>query len=235
MDKIVLAGRAHDPWIVLVPGEVADTVGVTAVHEEHFRWTILGILGGLLSSTPGNIPEDDAAVVRRRCDDGRVSWVPLDLGDGVLMALHAVDLAMLGEAQVEDTDGLVSRTRAEELIVLGMEGQRVDSIGVGVFGFFAKENGCTARVLRANVHEAHGEVVRDTAKEILSVLGMPLDVVDVGRVLGEDLCRRDGGILFGVIALQIPQTHGLVLAARNELALGEGIPLNCKSLPGVRM
>jgi len=56
--------------------------------------------------------------------------VPFNLGDDVLVSLHAVNLAVLGESHVEDSDGAVGGACSEEYIMLLVERESVDGIGV---------------------------------------------------------------------------------------------------------
>ena len=73
------------------------------------------------------------------------------------MALQAVDLAVVGEAEVEDTDCLVLAAGGEELVEGRVEGESVDGVHVGIL----KDDGGAGVGFRAQVHQLHGEIVRD--------------------------------------------------------------------------
>lgn len=88
LDEVVLSSADHNPRVVPVEGEVADTVGVATVHEQHLWWAIFGILGRLLLSSAADVPEDSTTIVGRRTKDGALGWVPVDFCDGVCVALE---------------------------------------------------------------------------------------------------------------------------------------------------
>lgn len=161
------------------------------MHKKHLRWAVLGVFRCLLSTSLGKIPEYDATVIRARCQNTRIVGMPVNLGDDVLVALETVDLAMLGKPQVEDTNRLVCGSGGEELIVLGVEGQRVDGIRVCVLEL----HGRLAVGLGSVVHQAHGEIVGHRSPEVLAVHRMVLHVIDDRRVMCEGAGRRNRDVI----------------------------------------
>lgn len=87
LDEVVLGSADHHPRVVSVEGEVADTVSVATVHEEHLWWAILGILRRLLLPSAADVPENRTTVVGRRAKNGVLTGVPVDLCDGICVAL----------------------------------------------------------------------------------------------------------------------------------------------------
>lgn len=123
--QLVVFGCAHhDPRIVLVPVEVADSVCETAVHVEssgvsmlrqcygkqdlQLGRPILGLLLRLLVANLAGIPQQDAAVVAGTGEDGGVLWVPLQADDVATMTLQAMQ-RLLEITQIPDTNGLIRR------------------------------------------------------------------------------------------------------------------------------
>ena len=114
--------------------------------------------------------------------------MPVDFRDHVFVPFQTVDLAVVGEAEVEDADGLVRAAGREELVERGVEGEGVDGILVGV----VEDDGGFVVARGAQVGELHGQVVGDGAEEVLAVHGVVLDVVDGCGVVCEGAGGRDG-------------------------------------------
>jgi len=120
--------------------------------------------------------------------------VPFNLGDDVLVSLHAVNLAVLGESHVEDSHGAVCGACGEEHIVLLVESESVDSVGVTFdsYGRFRVGSG-------TQVHQAEGSIICDGSEKILAVHRMPLYVIDGGAVVIEDACGGQDLVGFGEV------------------------------------
>ncbi len=97
LDQVVLRCAAQDPWVIQVPAEVGDSIGVATMHEEssrcvslgkvlgidmrkrrhlQFWWAILAILGCLFLANTAEVPEADAAIVARAAKDCFLERMP---------------------------------------------------------------------------------------------------------------------------------------------------------------
>jgi len=130
--------------------------------------------------------------------------MPFNLGDDVLVSLHAVNLAVLGESHVEDSHGAVCGACGEEYIVLLVESESVDGIGVTF------DSDSRFRVgSGTQIHQAEGSIVCDGSEKILSVHGMPLYVVDGGAVVVEYTCGSEDLVCFGEV-VDVPVRVGQI-------------------------
>lgn len=207
LPDVVRCHTGYYPRIVLVPGEVSDAGCVAAVHEEHLWWTVFGIFRRLLHARATDVPEDNAAVVRAGCEDGRVVRMPVDLANGVLVPFEGVDAAVVGEAQVEDADCLIDTSGCKELVVSGVEGQSIDSVVVSI----VELDSWPGIVFATQIHQLHGQVIGDGAEEVLAVVRMILDVVDYGGVMSECAGRRDSLAGNSEVLGQVPQPDSSIL------------------------
>merc|ERR1711973_1063365 len=77
LHDVVLGHRADNPGIIGVPGKIGDLGRVASVDEEELRRTIFGVLGTLLLTNLGEIPDMKSAVSPRAGQDSLVMRGPL--------------------------------------------------------------------------------------------------------------------------------------------------------------
>jgi hypothetical protein len=190
---LVVFGRSnHDPWIVLVPVKVADTVGEAAVHEQPGNmlvdeacskkmclqlWrSVLSLLLRLLVANLAQIPHANAAIIAGAGEDRGILRMPLQTDNISAVALQTVQL-LLKVSQVPGGDCLVSRASSQEGLELGMEGDAVDGILVCLFLVE-----CLLVSLHTGVDDLPGEIVgRGTDEKVVDgvVLYVALCIVYV--------------------------------------------------------
>jgi hypothetical protein len=196
----------------------------------------------LLATGAADIPEDDTAIVTTTGQDARIMGMPFNLSDDVLVSLHAVDFAVLGESHVEDSHRAIGRASSEKHIVLLVECECVDGIGVT----FDSDGRFRVRS-STQIHQAESLIVCNCSEKVLSVHGMPLDVVDCSAVMVEDACGGQDFVGFGEVvdvpvrvsqmgswhskkARVIPNTDSLVLTTSRQLTFEVGVPVETEAL-----
>ena len=160
------------------------------VGRVQLRRAVLSVLGGLLFSDPGQIPEDDASICATTGQHGLLMWVPAEAVHLVIVADKAVEL-MLDVPQIPKSNRFIGGSSSTDVVRCGVERKTVDSIRVrsdGVMGFGV--------VAHAGVHYLESAVVRNGSKKMVRqrVEG---DVIDNGGMMGVIGDRAQPGVGLG--------------------------------------
>lgn len=77
------------------------------LNHSRFRRAIFCVLWSLLLASTADVPEDDSAIIATAGQDTGVFRVKLNLGYHVCVMVHAVDLAVLWEAHIEEANSFI--------------------------------------------------------------------------------------------------------------------------------